>query len=389
MRPVSVYVTAFSDRPKYQLQWKDPITGRTRTRTTPIVRSSGQRGRREAERLAAELERKLRDGGHHAEARISWESFRARYENEVLPGLAKGTEEKVGTVFNHIESILNPRYLSDLDEARLSHFAATLRSTKLAETTIKSYLAHLGSALNWAVLQKLLAKAPALPRIRRVKRSTASTPMKGRPVTLQEFERMLDVVPLVVGDERAAAWRHCLRGLWEGGLRLREAVALSWEPTTGLLAVPAAEGRWNLLIPADGEKGHKDRIYPTAPEFAILLSETPVDQRIGRVFKFCGTRRKNGVPGSRRLSEIISEIGERAGVRVRDDGENVKYASAHDLRRSFGERWAMRIPAAALMELMRHESIQTTLRYYIGRNADRTSDVLWAAHNAAKGAGES
>lgn len=309
MRPVNVYVTAFSDRPKHKLQWKDPITGRTRTQTTPIVRSAGQRGRREAERLAAELEQKIRDGGHHVEARISWESFRARHDSEVLPGLAPGTAVKVGTVFHHIESILNPRYLDALDEARLSHFVATLRNPKLAETTIKSYLAHLGSVLNWAVFQKLLAKAPALPRIRLVKRSTASTPMKGRPITLQEFERMLDVVSLVVGDERAAAWRHCLRGLWEGGLRLSEAAALSWEPTTGLLAAPATEGRWNLIIPADQEKGHKARIHPTAPKFAILLSETPIDQRIGRVFKFCGTRRKKGVPGSRRLLEITQKSG--------------------------------------------------------------------------------
>lgn len=50
-------------------------------------------------------------------------------------------------------------------------------------------------------------------------------------------------------------------------------------------------------------------------------------------------------------------------MKVRDDGEKVKYASAHDLRRSFGERWAMLISSNALMKCMRHESIQTTLRY--------------------------
>ena len=30
-----------------------------------------------------------------------------------------------------------------------------------------------------------------------------------------------------------------------------------------------------------------------------------------------------------------------------------------------------------LMELMRHESIDTTLRFYVGRNAQATADVLW------------
>ena len=39
-----------------------------------------------------------------------------------------------------------------------------------------------------------------------------------------------------------------------------------------------------------------------------------------------------------------------------------------------------------LMELMRHESIDTTMRYYVGRNAQTTADVLWDVHeqNAAE-----
>jgi hypothetical protein len=29
------------------------------------------------------------------------------------------------------------------------------------------------------------------------------------------------------------------------------------------------------------------------------------------------------------------------------------------------------------MELMRHESIDTTMKYYVGRNAERTAAILW------------
>jgi hypothetical protein len=54
----------------------------------------------------------------------------------------------------------------------------------------------------------------------------------------------------------------------------------------------------------------------------------------------------------------------------------VKFASAHDLRRSFGERWASRVRPQVLMELMRDESIDTTLRFFVGRNAQATADVL-------------
>ena len=38
-----------------------------------------------------------------------------------------------------------------------------------------------------------------------------------------------------------------------------------------------------------------------------------------------------------------------------------------------------------LMELMRHESIGTTLRFYVGRNAEKTADAAWAAYEAARG----
>ena len=57
----------------------------------------------------------------------------------------------------------------------------------------------------------------------------------------------------------------------------------------------------------------------------------------------------------------------------------VEFASAQDLRRSFGERWAPRVMPQVLMELMRHESIETTLKYYVGRNAQNTAAALYAA----------
>ncbi len=72
-------------------------------------------------------------------------------------------------------------------------------------------------------------------------------------------------------------------------------------------------------------------------------------------------------------------IGAKAKVRV----DSKKTASAHDMRRAFGERWASRLMPAQLMELMRHESIDTTLSYYVGRNAERTAAILWHEHEKA------
>ncbi len=42
-----------------------------------------------------------------------------------------------------------------------------------------------------------------------------------------------------------------------------------------------------------------------------------------------------------------------------------------------------------LMELMRHESIDTTLRFYVDQNAQRTASILWeATRNAGASGGQ-
>ena len=82
------------------------------------------------------------------------------------------------------------------------------------------------------------------------------------------------------------------------------------------------------------------------------------------------------------MSKNISIIGKAAGVRVsvHPVTGREKYASAHDLRRAFGERWSIKVMPAVLKELMRHESIDTTMRFYVGTNAQRTNDAIWAAY---------
>jgi integrase len=46
-----------------------------------------------------------------------------------------------------------------------------------------------------------------------------------------------------------------------------------------------------------------------------------------------------------------------------------KFATAHDLRRAFGTRWAARVKPADLQKLMRHENIDTTMKYYVDEDA--------------------
>ena len=83
-------------------------------------------------------------------------------------------------------------------------------------------LRELGRRALWLQVNK---KNAAASRFYRSAKSTGR-PMKGRPITAEEFERMVAVVPSVVGDDQALPWRHYPRGLWASGLRLGESLDL-------------------------------------------------------------------------------------------------------------------------------------------------------------------
>jgi integrase len=377
---IKVTVVEFGDRKHYQMQYRDPMTGRKKTRSTEIERTGRKPDRTAAERAAAKWEDELRDGRYQPPSRIGWEEFRERFENEVLPGLAEKTATMFGTVFNAIEKILTPAKLSDLTASRLSHFQAELRAGGRAEATVRTYLAHLKSSLHWATDVGLMR---AVPKIQKPQRAKGGKVMKGRPIMLEEFERMLAQVVSIVGEAAGPAWTFYLNGLWASGLRLAESLELFWDQQ-GKLCIDLAGKRPMMRIPADLEKGNQDRLLPLAPEFAEFLLAVPEVQRFGRVFKLVNS---DGSPREFQadwVGRVVSAIGEKAGVKVNTKwakgAEVVKFASAHDLRRSFGERWASRVMPQVLMELMRHESIETTLKYYVGRNAQTTADVLWQAH---------
>jgi integrase len=388
---VKVWVMEYAGRANYHLQWKDPITQRRKTKATKIPRTGKAREQKMAERAARELENKLAVGEAVIPSRFSWEDFRRRYEAEVVPGLAHRTGEKISSVFDRFEAEIAPQRLWDVDEKRLSAYVTKLRQGKpakpkpgaakplsdertdqLTESTIAGHLAHLKAALNWATDQKLIPQVPAFPKLKRAKISKGAKVMRGRPITTEEFERMLGQTKEVVGAAEVDDWTFYLRALWASGLRLSESLELYWDREDKLH--PVLSGRYPMLrIPAELEKGHKERLLPMAPEFVRLLEAVPESDRTGPVFKLNRMDGKPGQANKDRVSKIISKIGAKAKVKV----DAKKTASAHDLRRAFGERWSARLMPAQLMELMRHESIDTTLSFYVGRNAERTAAELW------------
>jgi integrase len=387
---INVHVIDYGPDRNLVARYTDPVTGKQKSRTT------GTRSRKTAEKFAAKWEAELQEGRYKSPSKVTWDEFRDRYEDEVLPARADGTAEIVCGVFNTIERHLGVDRLAKLTAERVSYLQRKLRESGRSECTIQKHMSHLKAALNWAMRQKLINEVPAIDMPKRAKSSNL---MKGRPITTEEFERVLGKVSSVLFpakrkkhtlkrpsaeemDVIVESWQHLLRGLWLSGLRLGEALNLWWNDRPDKISVDMS-GRFTMLrIPAELEKGHKDRLHPVAPEFAEFLLATPEAERHGPIFNpapiLPGRSKRLGM---QQVGRVISATGKAAGVKVAERSGVVKFASAHDLRRSFGERWAPRVMPQVLMELMRHESIDTTLKFYVGRNAEATAAALYAAVN--------
>jgi integrase len=132
-----------------------------------------------------------------------------------------------------------------------------------------------------------------------------------------------------------------------------------------------------IHIPGDGQKSGKAQAWPCPPDFAELLAATPEAARRGFVFELPPVRDRGHSMTVRQVGRMVAIIGERAGVVTGTEADGAKrFATAHDLRRSFGDRWSRCVMPVTLQAMMRHASIQTTLRYYVGRGVEEASAAM-------------
>ena len=113
------------------------------------------------------------------------------------------------------------------------------------------------------------------------------------------------------------------------------------------------------------QKNSKHERLPIVPDFADALIKVPEKQRSGFVFEFPG-RTKSGRTSLTQVKKVITAIGKEAKIKT----EAGKTATAHDFRRSFGSRWALKVMPQVLQKLMRHADIKTTMTFYAHLDSD-------------------
>ncbi len=346
--------------------------------------STGTRDEDQAEQKKKDLEAKLRLGIDAKPRNVTkgpsmrWEEFRGEYSRlKVATFRSENAKYTAEIRLDVCESIVLPRTLGDMaDPTNLAMLQAELltgaksRLDKRSPRTVESYVTTLQAALNWA--HKPMRWLPGRCEFEALDTETDET-LKGRPITEREFLRLLKGCRLVCSD-KAESWQFLLRGLWESGLRLDEALHVSWTDENQIQPLKTRHGGYLLRIPARLQKNRKTQEIPTTPAFGALLDGVPHDKRIGWVFSPLPLRKWPRRLTAKQAGRVITKIGRRARLYV---NAQKKPASAHDLRRSFGNRMAdAGLPPRDLQAIMRHRSLTTTEKFYLRHRAVEQSERI-------------
>ncbi|MEZ6058430.1 MAG: tyrosine-type recombinase/integrase [Planctomycetaceae bacterium] len=381
---------------------------------TRIRKNCGTRDRREARRIQRECRERLLNGEYIASGGaitanhsptilppprtipaapqadgMSWQEAYDRYreqrstrvrENSLVHALSRlGIAEKIlegyrqdlglpeGLAVTNVMTLDGLEYLQERlvagDEARYD-----TRSPNTVNSMMGAVMAFV----------RFCHKRGWIPSVPPVEKLDVDDVMKGRPITGEEFERMLETTPKVVGEEAAESWQFALRILWESGFRIGDLMDFTWDDPRHIHPVwPQRSGDHPTLVIPSSQKNGRLQEIPMLPGLRTLLDEVPSRERVGWVSDPRPIQRGETRPGMRshgrmtkeRVGRVIAMIGKESRIVVRpaDDrtGQREKFASAHDLRRGCALRLINAgISAETLRILLRHSTFATTEKFY-------------------------
>ena len=357
---ITYKVIKYTSRPYYVVRWRNGPPASPRGE-----KSTGCKSRRKATEWAIRFIGTMQAEG--SPESVGWGAFRSLYEESQLVHLKSAASYR--TVLNTVESIIAPRTVDDLTSEAIEAWQRTLVARGKSSATVASYSKHLRAVLKWAENRQVVDRSPII-------KAGDTNQMRGRPLSLEEVERMLWAATKLLGNAGSQPVQRVIRAALFIGLRRTEFFRCYWDRDDMIMPSGLTGGTPSIHFPAATHKRGQDATIALSPDAVEMFCETPKRQRSGLIFlPIRGIRKQITTPDG--LGRLIAAVGERAKVITQNDpvtGQK-RYATMHDLRRTLGTRLAQEesLTPAEVMSQMRHRSIETTMKNYFRADVAKTA----------------
>ncbi len=304
-----------SDKNGFVLKFYCPILGKR------IRRNAGTRDRREARKIVRECSKRLTSGEYIASGGIitneqekiraavqqalaarnfsytemvsgrDWESCKDQYLSYKKKRVRESTYADITSRLKIAEQIfighredqgLNGTgtieencSLSALEYLQDRLFAGDeCRYDQRSPMTVNTAMGAVMAFVRYCARHDWIAKVPIVERLE------VDNPMKGRPITEDEFKAMLKATPSVVGNAANESWQFTLQILWATAFRVGDVMSFSWDDKSEIRPLWPGDRREHptIAIPSK-QKNRKTQEVPMLPEMEELLESVPKSDR--------------------------------------------------------------------------------------------------------------
>jgi integrase len=348
---IKVWVMHYKGLKDLRLQWIDPVTGKRKTKSAKTADPEV------AKQAASDLEYELNHNLYDEPSKMPWDDFRRVYIEEKFAGGSENTISKAETVLSDFGTRSHIKTIGEVTERTFSNYASKLRTLGRSAATIHGNMAYLKAAFRWAHDQAIIGRMPKIIMPKLPKGANKVKVRNAARITTEEFERLLLNCP-------SNSWKLLVAFAWHCGMRRCEAMAVHGEQIDlagRVISVPDNKARNQaavVVITPELSEMLKSMFPDGIPHGPIVRQIPKSDREVSRDF-VANISSKALVKGNSRANKFTG------------------FATLHDLRRSYGTRWAARVPAQILKEMMRHADIKTTMEFYADAE-QAMMDAVWS-----------
>jgi integrase len=317
--------------------------------------------RKEADLFAEEKQPKVRDGKADPPRNITLQEF-AREHKELMKGnLAPSTLKMHLAALELFAKEFGWSYpMSKVISKDIERFRAGRLKAGLSVWSANREIRTLKRIFNLAISRHYLSEGSnPCWGVSFIK----VTPKQPTYCSPDDFQKIFEKAP-------DTFWRTLLVTIYATGLRLREAMNLTWDDIdfekNQLRVSPKEKSEW---IQAWQPKDHEFRLIPLPEQVMTLLAtwQSLAPEKCPYVFLDEGRwefyRQKVSVDQWRAGQDLMNNLLRRFRTICRRAG--VALYTIHDFRRSCITNWAKKLPLHVVQKLAGHSDIKTTQMYYL------------------------